>query len=312
MKIRNEIFEIRGAALTGENPLPKFRSRKPGISKTSEDFPEEWLEGLGHMEKPLPYLVQDRYSRRRDVLSLKSFVLENEYLIARFLPEYGGRLHSLYDKVEKRDLLFTNPVIQPGNLAIRNAWLSGGIEWNIGSFGHTYTTCSPVYAAILTAPDGNDFLRIYEFERNKSIFWQVDFHLPDGSPYLISHVKMINPFDRSTTTYWWSNIAVPTDDHTRVIASNRKVISFVGGGMQYDVLPKVTAFGDTDVTYPNNAPYAFDYFIQKDEDGESTWEAAAYDDGLVFYERSTAPLYYKKLFCWGNTRSEERRVGKEC
>jgi hypothetical protein len=73
--------------------------------------------------------------------------------------------------------------------------------------------------------------------------------------------------------------------------------------MQKDTLPNVTAFKDTDVTYPNNAPYAFDYFIQKNEDGESTWEAAAYDDGLVFYERSTAPLYYKKLFCWGNTDS---------
>ena len=303
MKIRNETFEIRGAAIDGVNPLPAFRARKFAVSKHTEDFPETLKEGLAHVAKPLPYLVQDRYSRRREVLKLKSFVLENEYLIARFLPEYGGRLHSLYDKKAGRDLLFTNPVIQPGNLAIRNAWLSGGIEWNIGNFGHTYTTCSSVYAAVLTAPDGNEFLRIYEFERNKSIFWQVDFHLPDGSPYLISHVRMINPFDRNTTTYWWSNIAVPTDEHTRVIASNKNVISFVGGQMKLDTLPVVTAFDDTDVTYPNNAPFAFDYFIQKNEDGESTWEAAAYDDGLVFYERSTAPLYYKKLFCWGNTDS---------
>jgi len=303
MKIKQEIFEIRGATIESENPLPNFRDRKFAVSKTAEGFPEAWKEGLAHVAKPLPYLMQDRYSRKREVLKLKSLVLENEYLIARFLPEYGGRLHSLYDKKEKRELLFTNPVIQPGNLAIRNAWLSGGIEWNIGNFGHTYTTCSTVFSAVLTAPDGNDFLRIYEFERNKSIFWQVDFHLPDSSPYLISHVKMINPFDRDTTTYWWSNIAVPTDEHTRVIASNKNIISFVKGEMQFDTLPKVTAFGDTDVTYPNNAPYAFDYFIQKNNDGESTWEAAAYDDGLVFYERSTAPLYYKKLFCWGNTDS---------
>ena len=303
MKIKNEIFEIRGARINGANPLPAFRKRKFNVSNTSPDFPEYLKEGLAHLSKPLPYLVQDRYSRKREPMKLKSFVLENEYLIARFLPEYGGRLHSLYDKKQKRDLLFTNPVIQPGNLAIRNAWLSGGIEWNIGNFGHTYTTCSTVYSAILTAPDGNEFLRIYEFERNKSIFWQVDFHLPDGSPYLISHVKMINPFNRNTTTYWWSNIAVPTDEHTRVLASNRSIISFVKDGMQYDTLPKVSAFENTDVTYPNNAPYAFDYFIQKNEDGESTWEAAAYDDGVVFFERSTAPLYYKKLFCWGNTDS---------
>lgn len=303
MRIKNEIFEIRGAALEGLNPLPRFRARKMNKVETDEAFPEHLKETIGCMTKVLPYLRQDRYSRKRDVLGLKSFVLENEYLSARFLPEYGGRLHSLYDKVAGRELLFTNTVIQPCNIAIRNAWLSGGIEWNIGNFGHTYTTCDNVFAAVLDDGRGNDFLRIYEFERNKSIFWQVDFHLPDGCPYLITHVKMVNPFDRDTTTYWWSNIAVPTDEHTRVIASNKSIISFVGNMCTYDTLPKVTAFPDADVTYPNNAPKAFDYFIQKDEDGESTWEAAAYDDGLVFYERSTAPLYYKKLFAWGNHRS---------
>ena len=303
MKVKFEIFEIPGAPIEGVSPLPKFRARKPVYAATSEDFPESLKEGLAYLPKPLPYTMQDRYKRGRDILKLKSFVLENEYLVARFLPEYGGRLHSLYDKRAGRDLLFTNPVIQPGNLATRNAWLSGGIEWNIGNHGHTYTTCDNVFAAILTAPDGNEFVRIYEFERNKSIFWQVDFHLPDGSPYLISHVKMVNPFPVDTTTYWWSNIAVPTDEHTRVIASNKKVISFVGGTCHYDTLPVISSFDGIDPTYPNNAPRAFDYFIQKDEDGESTWEAAAYDDGLVFYERSTAPLYYKKLFCWGNHRA---------
>lgn len=303
MKIKKEVFEIRGTALEGVNPLPRFRARKPNVVATGENFPEYLKESLGYQTKVLPYMMQDRYSRKRDVLKLKSFVLENEFLKARFFPEYGGRLHSLYDKKAKRELLFTNSVIQPCNLAIRDAWLSGGIEWNIGNFGHTYTTCDNVFAAVLDDGQGNDFLRIYEFERNKSIFWQVDFHLPDGSAYLVSHVKMVNPFDRDTTTYWWSNIAVPTGENTRVIASNKSVISFIGNTCMCDVLPEVTAFKGIDVTYPNNAPKAFDYFILKEKDGESTWEAAAYDDGLVFYERSSAPLYYKKLFAWGNHHS---------
>lgn len=303
MRIRNEIFNIKGAPLEGLNPLPKFRARKPSVAKTDEDFPEIYKESLGYQSKVLPYLMQDRYTRRRDDLKLKSFVLENEYLIARFLPEYGGRLHSLFDKVSNRELLFANPVIQPCNIANRNAWLSGGIEWNVGNHGHTFTTCDNVFAAVLDDGEGNDFLRIYEFERNKSIFWQVDFHLPDGSPVLISHVRMVNPFPKDTTTYWWSNVAVPTDEHTRVLASNKTVISLVDGGCTINTLPNITAFPDRDATYPNNAPRAFDYFIQKDVDGESTWEAAAYDDGVVFYERSTAPLYCKKMFCWGNHRA---------
>ncbi|MBQ9692561.1 MAG: DUF5107 domain-containing protein [Clostridia bacterium] len=300
MKIRIEILEILGAPLEGLNPLPKFRSRKPSSFAITERFPEKLRETLGAYNKVLPYLMQDRYSRKRLPLKLKSFVLENKYLKAVFLPEYGGRLHSLYDKVNGKELLFTNPVIQPGNLANRNAWLSGGIEWNIGSLGHTYTTCDNVFAAKLTDTDGNDFLRIYEFERLKSIFWQVDFHLPDDSPVLIVHVKMVNPFERDTTTYWWSNVAVPDEGDTRILASGKQVISFVGGKCDFETLPYIDAMPGVDVSYPSNATRSFDYFIQPNSETESTWEAAAYNDGLVFFERSTAPLLYKKLFCWGN------------
>ena len=303
MKIKIEDFIIPTAELNGTSPLPAFRERRYNALETADGFPEELSREGGFIQKALPYLMQDRYTHKREPKAIKSFVLENDYLEARFFPEYGGRLHSLYDKLEKRHLLFTNPVIQPGNLATRNAWLSGGIEWNIGNFGHTYTTCDNVFAAILDDGEGNDFLRIYEFERNKSIFWQADFHLPDTSRELICHVRMVNPFDKDTTTYWWSNIAVPDDGKTRVLASCKSVISFIDGKCHFERLPSVSAMPGIDVTYPDRATRAFDYFIQKDYEGQSTWEAAAYGDGLVFFERSTAPLYYKKLFTWGHHRA---------
>ncbi len=299
MKIKTDYFKIRTAPLGGCSPLAHFRGRNVRKPPTSENFPKELSEALGCQSKTLPYLMQDRYTHDLEEKSVKSFVLENDYLIARFLPEYGGRLHSLFDKENGRELLFANPVLKPGNLANRNAWLSGGIKWNVGNFGHCYTTCDNVYTAILQDGEGNDFLRIYEFERNKSIFWQIDFHLPEGSRHLYSHVRLVNPFARDTTVYWWTNIAVPIEPNTRVLASNKNIISFIEGACNYERLPYIDAMPGVDATYPKNASRAFDYFIQKNEDGESTWESAAYDDGLVFYERSTAPLYYKKLFCWG-------------
>ena len=298
MKFSNEILTIYGAPLEGENPLPKFRARKPSVPAISDDLPENMRVGLGTHAKVLPYTMQDRYSRKRIPLKLKCLVLENEYLKAQFLPEYGGRLHSLYDKVNKQELLFTNTVIQPGNLAIRNAWLSGGIEWNVGSLGHTFTTCDNVFTAKLEDGEGNTFIRIYEFERLKSVFWQVDFHLPEGSKHLITHVRLINPFPKDTTTYWWSNVAVPDNGKTRILASGKNVLSFVDGKMSFETLPHLKVMPG-DASYPSIANRSYDFFIQPNLKEECTWEASAYDNGVVFYERSTPPLSAKKLFCWG-------------
>ena len=111
---------------------------------------------------------------------------------------------------------------------------------------------------------------------------------------------MINPYPEDTTTYWWTNIAVPEVGKTRVLSSDTGIISFVDGTMSFEELPRIDAMPNTDVSYPSNATRAFDYFIQAKDNNSCTWEAAAYKDGKVFFERSTPPLTCKKLFCWGN------------
>ena len=301
MKFTNDIMTIGGSPI-GESPLPKFRNREPSRYYAEGEFPKELLDSAGVHFRVLPYTVQDRFSRELVQLNLKRFTLENEFLKAEFLPEYGGRLHSLYDKIAKRDLLFTNSVIRPCNLAIRNAWLSGGIEWNIGSIGHTFTTCDNVFCAKLSDGDGNTFIRIYEFERLKSLFWQVDFHLPEGSRELLVHVKIVNPFPTDTTTYWWTNVAAPDNGNMRVLASAKQVISFTSGTMRYETLPNLAGV-QGDPTSPNSFSRSYDYFIQPTFPEECTWEAAVYDDGVALFERSTPPLSYKKLYVWGVHRA---------
>jgi hypothetical protein len=88
--------------------------------------------GKGMIDTLLPYRITDGYNRERTDRAFRAAILENEYLKAVFLPELGGRLWSLYDKSEQRELLYKNDVFQPANLALRNAWFSGGVEWNVG------------------------------------------------------------------------------------------------------------------------------------------------------------------------------------
>lgn len=140
--------------------------------------------GKGMISTMLPYTLQDGYNRDRKPRAFKAVRVENEYLRAIFLPELGGRLWSLFDKKKGRELLYKNPVFQPANLALRNAWFSGGVEFNVGIKGHNPLTCSPLFAEIITGDDGEQILKMYEYERIREITYSVSVCLPSGPELL--------------------------------------------------------------------------------------------------------------------------------
>ncbi len=304
-ELRSEPLTIPGAPLGAENPLPFFRD--PAISleiKTRPPFPEAKLAYLGWETafRVLPYRMQDEYTRQRQALTFRSVVLENEFLKATFLPEVGGRLISLVYKPQQRELLHRNPVFQPANLAIRNAWLSGGIEWNIGQVGHTFTTCSPLFAAAIQAADGSPGLRLYEFERCKRLLWQIDFYLPPGFPFLIAYTRVVNPNDAPTSMYWWTNTAVNERPGVRVLSPAAQAIYGVfdvnGAAFGVTEMPHLPSLNGADGTYSLNSTFANEFFFQCD-DTPMPWEAALDEKGGGFIEASTSRLKYRKLFCWG-------------
>jgi hypothetical protein len=303
--LRTEPLIMPGVHLGDENPLPRFRDRLTDWQVICHSsLPEEKRRLLGWETgfRVLPYRMQDNYTRQREPVAFRAVILENETLKATFLPELGGRLISLIHKPDNRELLSRNPVFQPANLAIRNAWFSGGIEWNIGQVGHTFTTCAPLFAAAITGANGEPGLRMYEFERYKQLFWQIDFYLPPGSPWLIAHTRIVNPNDRDTSTYWWTNIAVPEGRDVRVLAPAHKAIfaDFSSGAYElaFGDLPYFPTLNGQDATYSLNADFANEFFFQPDET-DLPWEAALDKSGSGLIEVSTPRLRYRKLFCWG-------------
>src|SRR3989304_4110185 len=147
-ELRFERLTIPGADVGPENPLPPMgrQGRRAPDPTQYRGFSEEMLRnmGYGHPANYLPYAMQDRYARKHQRRDYAVAVLENQTLRAEFLLGLGGRLRSLLHKPSGRHLLECNPVLQPANLAVRNAWFSGGTEWNIGMLGHHPLTCSPL------------------------------------------------------------------------------------------------------------------------------------------------------------------------
>ncbi|MHC4917417.1 MAG: DUF5107 domain-containing protein, partial [Planctomycetota bacterium] len=147
-ELRRETLRIPATDVGPENPLPDFRSSSEDRQlRVDPRVPEEDRRYLGWRAgyRVLPYRLQDNHGAELRETEFTALVLENERLRATVLPAMGGRLTSLYDKAAGRELLEHNPIIRIGNLALRRAWFSGGVEWNAGQPGHHYLTCSPVF-----------------------------------------------------------------------------------------------------------------------------------------------------------------------
>ena len=84
VEIRREYIELPTYDIGPENPNPWFTER------------------LG--ARPYPYRLQNRLTGMRSIRRHEAVVLENEYLRLTFLPDFGCRLFSAYDKLLRRDV----------------------------------------------------------------------------------------------------------------------------------------------------------------------------------------------------------------
>lgn len=250
----------------------------------------------------LPYHPRSAYDRKPGQRATQVAVLENEYLRATFLLELGGRLWSLADKTADRELLHQAKPLLPANLALRNAWFAGGVEWNLGTRGHWPLTFDAVHASRLAGADDVPVLRMWEFERMLRLTWRLDAWLPSGSRTLFVRPVVHNPTADVVGVYWWSNIAVPLRDKSRVLVPAARALHFGYDGRPSE-LPVPSLPAGTDMSYPAAAGDAADYFF--DLVGTRPWIAAIDDDGYGLAQVSTSQLRGRKLFVWGTNPGGE-------
>ncbi len=295
---------LPSADFHGESTLPALSqmSNVQNLTRSTLDEDDELFVGYGFLPSIFPYRMQDLYDRATKETSYIGVVLENEYLKAVFLPELGGRLWSLYDKVKGRDLLYTNTVVRPCNLAVRNAWLAGGIEFNCGMVGHHPFTCSRIHAAETKLEDGTPVLRMYEYERVRGCVYQMDFFLPEKSRRLFGRMRIVNPTHRTTPMYWWTNMAVAEDPEARDVIDATETYNNAGGIVGKNSVPYHKGI---DITYPSHNPVAIDYFWKIPKSARK-YTAYLDKEGYGFFQTSTSRLQGRKLFVWGQGEGGKR------
>ena len=300
--LKFEKIILRSASLPKESKIPDIKSAESvPFFAPDETVPESdgLIFGEGMVASTLPYGVQSLYKRDFTEREFDAAVLENDRMRAVFLTSLGGRLWSLYDKRLGRELLYRNRVIAFANLAIRNAWFAGGVEWNIGVRGHTHMTASPMFVARERNASGDDILKMYEYESVRGLAYVIRAALFEDT--LRINITVENTKNTPTYIYWWSNIAVPQASGSRVVvpAEESYVTDYRDGGyaISKTAIPLVNG---RDISYPKEAPCAKDYFFDIKPESKK-WIAALMPDGVGLMESSDKTLIGRKLFVWGNT-----------
>ena len=294
-------YTMPSASMGRDNPLPDLQrnidsSANIKFDETAISADESRYMGWGRVNGILPYTIRDGYDRGQKPRAWKAVTLQNNFLKAMFLPELGGRLWSLTDCTTGRELLHRNPVFQPCNLALRNAWISGGVEWNVGIIGHTPFTVDPLFAESLRLEDGTPALRLYQYERMRHLVYRVEALLPEDSRHLLVRITVENAGDSDTATYWWSNIAVDEREDVRVIVPACRAYRYGYGGNLTKV--PVPYLEEMDASHPTTIPQSMDFFFDI-EDGRRRFIAALDRDGYGLCQTSTDILRGRKLFVWG-------------
>lgn len=297
-ELRFETMKIQGADLGPQSDAPDLLGEH--ILQNHLEFhldeEDEIFEGYGRRKSAYPYRQYNCYTRRLEEREIKTAVLENQYLKAVFLPEYGGRLWELWDKTTGKNLLYTNDVLRFSNLAVRNAWFSGGVEWNVGIIGHNpYTTC-PLYTAVTEMKQGIPVLRMYEYERVRKVPYQMDFWLGEEDRFLNCRMRIVNESSEVVPMYWWSNIAVPEYEGGRIVVPADKAFTFGDGVVSKVTLPIVKGI---DITDYKKIPLSVDYFFDIPEE-KPKYIANLNKEGYGLLQVSTKRLRSRKLFSWGN------------
>lgn len=142
--------------------------------------------------------------------------LSNGLLEALVLPGMNGRLYSLRDLRSGREIFYRNQVVKPALVALRGAWLSGGIEFNFPTLGHTISTVSPVFFRTEQTA-GAVAVVVGDVDRATGQRWQARLALREGRAALDVELLFANPNHHRERLYYWENAAVPATQDLRFV-----------------------------------------------------------------------------------------------
>ena len=210
VQLRRGELSLPTYRLLGENRNPIFRSQY----------------GVAHI---YPYTLQDESELRPTLTTYATLELENSFVRLIVLPQLGGRVYSVFDKIAGKEIFYKNPVVRFSPLAIRGAFFSGGMEFSF-PVAHAPTTASPVNWTTRQHSDGSASISVGGIEHISGMHWTVTLTLYPDRCAVAQDVHLDNPTPLPGRYHYWTNASLASDDGTEFVYPMRRVRSYEFAG----------------------------------------------------------------------------------
>jgi hypothetical protein len=205
------------------------KDSKDQVTTSIEEITLDTYELLGENQNPVfhsqygvahiyPYTLQDQIATHPTKVAYKALILENQFLRVTVLPQLGGRVYSVFDKISQKEVFYKNPTIKFSPLAIRGAFFSGGVEFSF-PIAHAPTTAETVNWDFQHREDGSASIIIGGLE-----------HISGLRCALAQDVQLHNPTPIPGRYHYWTNASTHSDQQTEFIYPLQRVRSYEFAG----------------------------------------------------------------------------------
>jgi tetratricopeptide (TPR) repeat protein len=148
-----------------------------------------------------------------------AIIVENEYLEMTVVPDFGGRVYSLYDKVNKCEVFYKNDVLKYSGVNSKGAWPVGNIELTGPHDAHMLSIFrEPLwFNKVIENEDGSASVVMSNIDPYYRMKVNFIARLVPGRAAMEITVFCYNRNDSRKPYMFWVNAGVPQNDETRFI-----------------------------------------------------------------------------------------------
>ena len=267
---------------------------------TLRTYPFSDPNPIAKTDRVYPYLRYSGFALSHEEKSWKMVVLENDYLRVKIFPEIGGKIWSVYDKINRKELFYDNDVVKFRDISLRGPWTSGGIEFNYGVIGHAPSCSHPVDYKTTINPDGSVSCFIGVSELLARSRWVVEINLPKEAMWVRTRSFWHNGSGEYQPYYTWANSAVKAGSDLVLVYPAEYTIGHNGQTSPYPVE------GPHDLSRYDGQRFGQDHSFHPGGSHKSFFGAYWQDEdyGMLHYALRDEKAG-RKYFSWAQSRQGE-------